>query len=92
MDERSISPGLLLAMPQLDDPNFERAVVLMIEHNKEGAFGLIVNRPSELRIQEATERLRSLPGTARTYKKRKQLQSEQRVLQAEIAHVKRLMG
>jgi putative transcriptional regulator len=42
----------MLAMPQLEDPNFERSVVLMIEHNEEGSFGLIVNRPSELLVAD----------------------------------------
>jgi putative transcriptional regulator len=33
-------------MPQLVDPNFNRTVVLLIKHSeKEGAFGLVVNRP-----------------------------------------------
>jgi len=31
---------LLLAMPQLADPNFSRSVVLMIEHGENGSFGL----------------------------------------------------
>ena len=35
-------------MPQLVDPNFARTVVLLCEHASEGAFGLVVNRPSEL--------------------------------------------
>ncbi len=48
MIETNLAPGLLLAMPHLLDPNFARAVVLMIEHNEEGSFGLIVNRPSSL--------------------------------------------
>jgi putative transcriptional regulator len=48
--ERNLAPGLLLAMPQLLDPNFHRAVVLMIEHNEEGSFGLIVNRPSTMSV------------------------------------------
>ena len=30
-------------MPQLQDPNFKRSVVLMLEHNPEGALGLVVN-------------------------------------------------
>jgi len=47
MDTR-LAPGLLLAMPHLVDPNFTRAVVLMIEHNDEGSFGLIVNQPSTM--------------------------------------------
>jgi putative transcriptional regulator len=42
---RSFAPSLLLSMPQLLDPNFNRSVVLLCRHNHEGAFGLIVNRP-----------------------------------------------
>jgi putative transcriptional regulator len=41
----SLAPAFLLSMPQLTDPNFNRAVVLLCKHNDEGAFGLIVNRP-----------------------------------------------
>ena len=40
-------------MPQLLDPNFARTVVLLCEHAKEGAFGLVVNRPSDIRAAEA---------------------------------------
>jgi|SRR5579862_1024234 len=49
----SLAPALLLSMPQLTDPNFARTVVLLCEHAPEGAFGLIVNRPSELQASEA---------------------------------------
>jgi len=48
--ELKVAPGLLIAMPQLLDPNFQRSVVLMVEHEDEGSFGLIINRPSELRL------------------------------------------
>ncbi len=41
----SLAPTLLLSMPQLVDPNFARAVVLLCTHSEEGAFGLVVNRP-----------------------------------------------
>lgn len=44
----SLAPALLLSMPQLIDPNFARTVVLLCEHAPEGAFGLIVNRPSDI--------------------------------------------
>src|SRR4051812_20700434 len=44
----SLAPCLLLSMPQLLDPNFARSVVLLCEHAAEGAFGLIVNRPSDI--------------------------------------------
>jgi putative transcriptional regulator len=35
-------------MPQLMDPNFKRAVVLLVHHDDEGTFGLVVNRPADL--------------------------------------------
>lgn len=50
--EGTLAPGLLVAMPQLPDPNFYRSVCLMIEHNDRGSFGLVVNRPTELAIEE----------------------------------------
>ena len=43
----SLAPTLLLSMPQLLDPNFERSVILLCEHGTEGAFGLVLNRPTE---------------------------------------------
>ncbi len=41
----SSAPGVLIAMPELVDPNFHRAVVVMIQHDAEGALGLIINHP-----------------------------------------------
>ena len=41
----SLAPIFLLSMPQLTDPNFNRAVVLLCKHSEEGAFGLVINRP-----------------------------------------------
>ena len=43
----SLAPTLLLSMPQLDDPNFRRTVVLLCEHGAAGAFGLVLNRPTD---------------------------------------------
>lgn len=45
------TPLLLVAMPQVGDPFFNRSVVLLLEHTKDGSFGLIVNRPLELTIK-----------------------------------------
>lgn len=39
----SLARHLLCAVPQLQDPNFRRAVVLMLEHESEGALGLVLN-------------------------------------------------
>src|SRR5439155_9465083 len=44
---------LLIALPMLADPNFDRTVVLMIEDSEEGSAGLVLNRPSELAVTEA---------------------------------------
>ncbi len=44
----SLAPRLLLSMPQLTDPNFARTVVLLCDHEPEGAFGLVLNRPTEV--------------------------------------------
>jgi putative transcriptional regulator len=45
MSDASLAPALLLSMPQLHDPNFAQTVVLLCQHNQEGAFGLVMNRP-----------------------------------------------
>jgi putative transcriptional regulator len=45
-------PALLLSMPQLQDPNFARTVVLLCDYSPEGAFGLVLNRPTEVAASE----------------------------------------
>src|SRR5258707_14426826 len=51
---------LLIAGPGLLDPNFWRTVVLIVEHTEEGAFGLVLNRPSETEATEASPILADL--------------------------------
>ncbi len=39
---------LLLATPRLVDPNFARAVIFLLDHDDDGALGVVINRPSQL--------------------------------------------
>ena len=48
---------LLIAGPRLVDPNFWRTVVLVVDHSEDGAFGLVLNRPSETSVGEAVPEL-----------------------------------
>jgi putative transcriptional regulator len=51
---QSLRGRLLVASPALQDPNFTRTVVLIAEHTPEGAMGVVLNRPMELEIAEAS--------------------------------------
>ena len=44
--------SLLISMPFLGDPNFERSVVLMCDHSQEGAFGLVLNQKTNFRLSD----------------------------------------
>jgi putative transcriptional regulator len=64
----SLKGQLLLASPALFDPNFRRTVVLVTEHNDEGAAGLVLNRPSETAVADAVPDLLPLvPDGERVY-------------------------
>jgi putative transcriptional regulator len=56
----SVRGQLLIAGPALMDHNFWRTVVLVVEHSEEGAFGLVLNRPSETNVGEAVQELEEL--------------------------------
>jgi putative transcriptional regulator len=51
---------LLVAAPSLEDPNFARTVVIVGEHNEDGALGVVLNRPSETEVAEAVPDLADL--------------------------------
>ncbi len=57
----SLSGSLLIASPAMPD-DFHRAVILVVEHSDQGAFGLILNRPSETTVGEASAELAELIG------------------------------
>lgn len=47
---------LLLATPPMDDPNFDRVVIYMIEHRDDGALGVVLNRPTGEELGEPLDR------------------------------------
>jgi putative transcriptional regulator len=56
----SLKGKLLVAGAALFDPHFRRAVVLVTEHDDEGALGLVLNRPAETTVNEAVPGLAPL--------------------------------
>jgi putative transcriptional regulator len=55
-----LSGRLLVAEPMLGDPNFDRTVVLVIEHTDEGALGIVLNRPTDVLVAETLAEWREL--------------------------------
>jgi putative transcriptional regulator len=53
----SLVNQLLIAMPGMADPNFSSTVTLICEHNDEGALGIVINRPLNLRLGGLFEQL-----------------------------------
>ena len=58
----SLRGSLLVAAPQLRDPNFRRTVVLVADHGEEGAMGVILNRPSGMTVADAAPDLEPFIG------------------------------
>lgn len=48
---------LLIAIPELPDENFFRSVVLMLQHNDDGATGVILNRPSNITVSKVWDEI-----------------------------------
>ncbi|WP_421865574.1 YqgE/AlgH family protein [Motiliproteus sp.] len=49
--QKFLKPGrLLVAMPQQQDPRFKQAVVMLLQYNRNGAVGVIINRPTRLTL------------------------------------------
>ena len=61
--DASLEKGMfLIATPGLRDPNFRQSVVLLCEHGPDGALGVVVNRPTEIRITEVLPQVPVLEG------------------------------
>lgn len=53
----SLAPGLLVAAPSMQDPDFAEAVILLAESNDDGAVGFVLNRPSPFSMKDLAEDL-----------------------------------
>ncbi|MFH8370342.1 YqgE/AlgH family protein [Streptomyces sp. NPDC018031] len=58
----SLTGRLLVATPALADPNFDRAVVLLLDHDEEGSLGVVLNRPTPVGVGDILESWASLAG------------------------------
>lgn len=57
----SLAGQFLVASPLLLDPNFKQAVILILQHNEEGAMGLVINRRTRLTMMEAWKQVSQKP-------------------------------
>ncbi len=57
----SLRGKLLISSPVLVDPNFRRTIVLISHHDEDGAMGLVLNRPTELKVGQMVPELSELP-------------------------------
>lgn len=58
----SLTGRLLVATPALADPNFDRAVVLLLDHDEEGSLGVVLNRPTPVGVGDILESWGGLAG------------------------------
>ncbi len=49
---QSFENHLLIAMPTLDDPYFNRSITYICEHNEQGAMGIVINNPIAMTLKE----------------------------------------
>ena len=82
----SLRGKLLISGGGLFDPNFRHTVVLVGEHNAEGALGVVLNRSLDVTVEEAVPPLATLVDPGEHLFQGGPVQPEQPVLLAELAH------
>ncbi|ADE13416.1 protein of unknown function DUF179 [Nitrosococcus halophilus Nc 4] len=55
---RYLRNHFLIAMPTLEDANFARTVTYICEHNRDGAIGLIINRPLNITLKQVLQHMK----------------------------------
>jgi putative transcriptional regulator len=60
----SLTNHLLIAMPQLADPNFAQTVAIICEHTDKGALGIVLNKPLPMKLSDVLSQMKLEPTTA----------------------------
>jgi putative transcriptional regulator len=53
----NLTQHFLIAMPAMADPNFAHTLTYVCEHNKDGALGIVVNRPTEMTLSSLFDQI-----------------------------------
>jgi putative transcriptional regulator len=56
-DPINLTHHFLIAMPGLEDESFARSVVYLCEHSSRGALGLVINKPSDIKLKNLFEKV-----------------------------------
>jgi putative transcriptional regulator len=59
----SLTNHLLIAMPQLSDPNFAQTVALICEHTDKGALGIVLNKPLPMKLSDVLVQMKLEPSS-----------------------------
>jgi putative transcriptional regulator len=59
----SLTNHLLIAMPQLSDPNFAQTVALICEHTDKGALGIVLNKPLPMKLSDVLSQMKLDPAS-----------------------------
>jgi putative transcriptional regulator len=60
--EQSVSIGsILVAKEKLGDPNFAESVVLIVQYDREGTLGILINRPSDVPLSQVFPHIKRAP-------------------------------
>ncbi|EWH11046.1 hypothetical protein DS2_05740 [Catenovulum agarivorans DS-2] len=55
---KNLQNQILIAMPSLEDGYFERSVTYICEHNENGAMGIVINQPLEMRVTDLLNQIK----------------------------------
>lgn len=57
MENVNLTGHFLIAMPAMEDPNFAKSVTYICEHNENGALGIVINRPIDMKLDDLFEQI-----------------------------------